>query len=247
VQRAGLNSSYNAGIVKFQHQTTKGLQILSHYTYSKNLGDRGIVGQGTQDTGYNYPQNIIRSYGEETYSHRHRFLFQTTYGPSYQQRLPTYLRPALGDWHISAIATLESGDALTVFNGNGNQANDFAPYNGLGNLNMLHNPNFSHSKRTFGEYFDTSAFVVPPANVQGTASPGVVRGPGQNNWDISFGKNITFYERLHAEIRGDMYNAFNHTQWNQVSTQLSGTTGPFGQVTDSREGRIIELSAKVAF
>ena len=247
VQRPGLTSNYNAGIVKFQHQTAKGLQILSHYTYSKDLGDRGINGQGTQDTGYNYPQNIIRSYGEETYSHRHRFLFQATYGPSYQQRLPAYLRPALGDWHISAIGTLESGDALTVFNGNGNQANDYAPYNGLGNLNMLHNPNFAHSKRTFAEYFDTSAFVVPPANVQGTASPGVVRGPGQNNWDISFGKNITFYERLHAEIRGDMYNAFNHTQWNALSTQLSGTTGPFGQVTGSREGRIIELSAKVAF
>lgn len=112
---------------------------------------------------------------------------------------------------------------------------------------MLQNPNFPHSKRTFAEYFNTSAFVIPPANVQGTASPGVVRGPGQNNWDISFGKNIAFYERLHAEIRGDMYNAFNHTQWNAASTQLSGTTGPFGQATGSREGRIIQLAGKIVF
>jgi hypothetical protein len=247
LQRAGLNSNYNAGIVKFSHQMSHGLQILTHYTYSKTLGDRGITGQGTQDTGYNYPQDIIRSYGEETYSHRHRLLFQTTYEPKYAQRLPGYLRPALGDWHLSAIATFESGDALTVYNGDGNQANDFAPYNGLGNLDMVHNPNFSHSKRTFGEYFDTSAFVVPPTNVQGTASPGVVRGPGQNNWDISFGKNIAFRESLHAELRADMYNALNHTQWNAVSTQLNGSTGPFGEVTGSREGRIIELAAKVVF
>ena len=247
LQSAGLNSNYNAGIVKFQRQMTSGLQILAHYTYSKTLGDRGIIGQGTQDTGYNYPQSIIRSYGEETYSHRHRFLFQTNYQPKYAQHLPGYLRPALGDWHVSAIATFESGAALTVYNGSGNQANDYAPYNGLGNLDMVHNPNFPHSKRTFDEYFDTSAFVVPPNNVQGTASPGVVRGPGQNNWDIAFGKNITFYERLHAEIRADMYNAFNHTQWNAVSTQLNGYTGPFGQVTGSREGRIIQLAAKVVF
>ncbi len=247
LQRAGLNSNYNAGIVKFQRQMTNGLQILTHYTWSKTLGDRGINGQGTQDTGYNYPQSIIRSYGEETYSHRHRFLLQTTYEPKYQQHLPAYLRPALGDWHVSAIATFESGDALTVYNGAGNQANDYAPYNGLGNLDMLHNPNFSHSNRTFAEYFDTSAFVVPPNNVQGTAAPGVVRGPGQNNWDISFGKNIAFHERLHAELRADMYNAFNHTQWNAVSTQLNGYTGPFGQVTGSREGRIIQLAAKIAF
>jgi hypothetical protein len=247
LQRSGLTSNYNAGIVKFQHQMSHGLQILTHYTYSKILGNRGITGQGTQDAGYNYPQSIIRSYGEETFSHRHRFLFQATYQPKYEQHLPAYLRPALGDWFISAIATLESGNALTVFNGAGNQANDFAPYNGLGNLNIVHNPNFPHSKRTFAQYFDTSAFVVPPNNVQGTASPGVVRGPGQNNWDIAFGKNIAFSERLHAELRGDMYNAFNHTQWNAVSTQLNGFTGPFGQVTGSREGRIIELAAKIVF
>lgn len=247
LQRAGLNSNYNAGIVKFTRQMSHGLQILTHYTYSKTLGDRGIVGQGTQDTGYNYPQSIIRSYGEETYSHRHRFLFQTNYEPRYAQRLPGYLRPALGDWHFSAIATLESGDALTVYNGAGNQANDYAAYNGLGNLDMLHDPNFPHGKRSFAEYFDTSAFVVPPNNVQGTASPGIVRGPGQNNWDIAFGKNVNFHERLHAEIRADMYNAFNHTQWNAVSTQLNGYTGPFGQVTGSREGRIIQLAAKIVF
>jgi hypothetical protein len=247
LQRAGLNSNYNAGIIKFQRQMSRGLRILAHYTYSKTLGDRGIVGQGTQDTGYNYPQSIIRSYGEETFSHRHRFLFETTYEPKYAQNLPAYLRPELGDWHISAIATMESGDALTVYNGAGNQANDFAAYNGLGNLNMVHNPNLPRSQRSFDEYFDTSAFVVPPNNVQGTASPGVVRGPGQNNWDISFGKNINFYERLHAELRADMYNAFNHTQWNAVSTQLNGYTGPFGQVTGSREGRIIQVAAKVVF
>ena len=162
LQRAGLNSNYNAGIVKFQRNLSHGLQILTHYTFSKTLGDRGINGQGTQDTGYNYPQSVIRSYGEETNSHRHRFLFQTTYEPKYAQHLPGYLRPALGDWHISAIATFESGNALTVYNGAGNQANDFAAYNGLGNLNMLHNPNFSHSKRTFAEYFDTSASSSHP-------------------------------------------------------------------------------------
>jgi hypothetical protein len=174
-------------------------------------------------------------------------LFQTTYEPKYAGSLPNYLRPALGDWHLSAIATFESGDALTVYNGNGNPANDFAPYNGLGNLDMVHNPNFPHSKRTYGEYFDTSAFVAPPAGVQGTAVPGIVRGPGQNNWDLSFGKNFAFHESLHAELRADMYNGFNHTQWNAVSTQLDGSTGPFGQVTGSREGRIIQLAAKVVF
>jgi Carboxypeptidase regulatory-like domain len=247
LQRAGLNSNYNAGVVKFQHQMTNGLQILAHYTFSKDMGQRGIVGQGTQDTGYNYPQSVIRSYGPETYSHPNRFVFQATYAPKYQDKLPAYARPFLGDWHVSALATFESGDSLTVYNGTGNQANDFAPYNGLGNLDVVGNPNFSHGNRSFNEYFNTAAFVVPPNNVQGTADPGIVRGPGTNNWDLSFGKTFNIYERFHAEFRADMYNAFNHTQWNAISTQLNGSTGPFGQVTGSREGRIVEFGAKVAF
>jgi len=246
VQRAGLNSNYNGGIAKFQRQMSHGLQILTHYTYSKGIGDRGITGQGNQDTGYNYPLSVIPSRGEINWSHRHRLLLQTIYQPNYGAHLSSYLRPVLGGWHVSAIATFESGDALTALNGV-NQANDYAPYNGLGNLDMVRNPNFPHSQRSFAEYFDTSAFVVPPTNVQGTASPGVIRGPGQNNWDISVGKNIAFTERLHAEIRADMYNAFNHTQWNSISTQLNGSTGPFGEVTGSREGRIIELAGKVLF
>lgn len=246
VQRACLNSNYNAGIVKFQRQMANGLQMLAHYTFAKTIGDRGLTGQGTQDVGYNYPQNVIPARGELTLSHRHRFLLQTNYEPKYAQRLPAYLRPALGDWHISVIATFESGDALTVRDEN-NPANDFNG-SGYGIPNMLRNPNFSRSKRSFGEYFDTGAFVEPTNGAQGTAAPGVVRGPGQNNWDIALGKNITFHERLHAELRADMYNAFNHTQWTSVDTLLNDTSGtPFGRVTGGREGRIIQLAAKIVF
>jgi hypothetical protein len=71
----------------------------------------------------------------------------------------------------SAIATLESGNALTVYNGAGNQANDFARYNGLGNLDMSHNRNFAHCNRIFAEYFDPSAFVMPPPTCKDLARP----------------------------------------------------------------------------
>jgi len=52
-------------------------------------------------------------------------VFQTNYEPRYAQHLPGYLRPVFGDWHISAIATYESGNALTVLDQN-NPAQDWA-------------------------------------------------------------------------------------------------------------------------
>jgi hypothetical protein len=254
VERAGLNSNYNAGIVKFERRMTNGLQILTHYTYAKTLSDTGQNGQ-TSGLGYRYPQSVIRSYGEANLSHRHRFVFQTNYQPKYSQHLPTYLRPALGDWHISAIATLESGDALPVTDQNDpaqDYAGPFCPFFlscGIGTPNTLRNPNLPHSNRTFAEYFDVNAFSEPPLGVRGNASPGIIRGPGQNNWDIAFGKSIAFHERLHAEIRADMFNAFNHTQWTSVDTTFNDTLSgfQFGQVTGGREGRIIQLGAKIVF
>lgn len=114
---------------------------------------------------------------------------------------------------------------------------------------MLRNPNLPRSQRTFAQYFDVNALAEPALGVRGDASPGIVRGPGQENWDIAFGKNIPFGERVHAEIRADMFNAFNHTQWTTVDTTLNDSLSgfQFGQVTGGREGRIIQLSAKIAF
>ncbi len=174
-QRAGLNSNYNAGIVKYEQRMNHGVQILTHYTFAKTISDRGLNGQFTS-LGYNYPQSVLRYRGEATLSHRHRFLFQANYMPDYARHLPSYLRPALGDWHISAIGTYESGDALTVTDQN-NLAQDYAA--SFGTPNVLHNPNLGRSQRTYTQYFDVNAFVEAPANVRGTASPGSVRGPGR--------------------------------------------------------------------
>ena len=79
---------------------------------------------------------------------------------------------------------------------------------------------------------------------------GIIRGPGQNNWDISLGKTFKWRDRVNTEVRADMFNAFNHTQWNNVSVKYPfdpDTNIPFGQVQGAREGRIIQLAGKISF
>ena len=251
VQRTGLNSNYNAGIVKFERRMSNGIQILTHYTFAKAISDYGLNGQ-TTTIGWNYPQSVLRWRGEPSLSHRHRFVFEADYQPRYAQHLPAYTRPVLGDWHISVIATYETGNALTVLDQN-NPAQDFADGSpggpGPGIPEVLQNPNLPHSQRSFSQYFNVNAFAEPPLGVRGNASPGIVQGPGQENWDIALGKSIPIGERFHAEIRADMFNAFNHTQWTSVDTTFNDTLSgfQFGQVTGGREGRIIQLTAKILF
>lgn len=249
VQRPGLNSNYNAGVVKFQHRFSHGFEILTHYTYSKTLSDRGITGQGTV-LGYNYPMSIIPTYGEASLSHRHRFVFSTVWTPQYGKGWVAPLRTIATGWTISAIATMESGDALTPVN-EATSANDFASTVAPGDqLFVTGNPNLSPGDRGFTQFFNTAAFSVPPNNVRGNAGPGIIRGPGQNNWDMSLGKTFSFSERWRSELRADFFNAFNHTQFNAVSVVYPfdpNTNVPFGQIEGAREGRIIQLALKVLF
>jgi hypothetical protein len=57
-------------------------------------------------------------------------------------------------------------------------------------------------------------------------------------------------KRLNLEFRGDFFKTFNHTQWNAVILTCPfdpNTNIPFGQVEDSRDGRIIQLALTSSF
>jgi hypothetical protein len=249
VQRPGLNSNYNAGIAKFEHRFSHGFQVLTHYTFSKTISDRGLTGQGTV-LGFDYPQQILSNRGEASLSHRHRVLISTMWEPSYGKSWAPPLKAIATGWRISAIGTMESGDALTPIN-YATSSNDFASaVSSFEQLNQNGNPNLGHFDRTFTQFFDVKAFSAPPNGVRGNAGVGTIRGPGQNNWDLSFAKGFQFFERAHADFRADMFNAFNHTQWNAVSVGYPfdpNTNIPFGQVEGAREGRIIQLAVKLSF
>jgi hypothetical protein len=114
--------------------------------------------------------------------------------------------------------------------------------------NVSGNPNFSRGERTFQRYFNTGVFSAPPQDVKGNAGTGIVRGPGINNWDLSFSKTFRPKERLGIEFRGDLLNAFNHAQWTEIDTEFTDSpSSTFGWVTNARDGRIVQLGLRVTF
>ncbi len=96
-------------------------------------------------------------------------------------------------------------------------------------------------------WINTSCFANVPAGVNrpGNAGRGVINGPGFQRWDFSAFKNIRFFERLNFQIRGDAFNAFNHT--NPLGVTASFTSPLFGQITSYRDPRIVQVSAKISF
>jgi hypothetical protein len=252
VQRPNLNSYYNAGILQFQHVFHHGVQFMSNYTYGKTvsqypvLNALGANGEGGYN-GFQYPNIFNR--GESTLSHRHRFVYSGIWQPVYGTGWSTWAKVPLTGWRISGIGTLESGDADTVVNVE-TSANDYA---GLDELNVSGDPNLSHGDKTLAEQFNVAAFSAPPNGVRGNSGLGTVRGPGQDNLDLSVAKTFPIVERFHAEFRTDAFNALNHTQWNAIQTTYPyasvGNYGniPFGSAAGAREARILQVALKLQF
>lgn len=238
--------------MQYQHVFSHGFQFMSNYTWGKTVSDypwiNNLQANGQPGfSGFQYPN--IWDRGESSLSHRHRFVYSGIWSPVYGQAWSPWARIPLTGWRISAIGTLESGDALSISNVE-TSANDFA---GPDELFVQGNPNLGHSDKSFFQEFNTSKFSLPPNGVRGNSGLGTVRGPGQNNLDLSLAKTFPLYERFNVQFRADAFNFFNHTQWNGAQTVYPyapvGNYGnvPFGQATGAREARILQVGAKLAF
>ncbi len=270
VIRPNLNSFYNALIVQYRHDFSQGFQFLSNYTWGKTVSDypyvNTLAANGTPGAGVGgFQYANIYNRGESNQSHRHRVVFSGIWTPVYGSNWSQLAKVPLTGWRISGIATMESGDALTVSNGGpgvacpgddagtplcptgyGSSAQDGA---GFDELNVTGNANISHGQKSFSRQFDTSKFSVPAMNVRGNSGLGTVFGPGQERVDLSVAKTFAIYERLHLELRADAFNALNHSQWNGINTIYpSGSAQyPFGQVNGAGDARIGQLAVKVVF
>jgi hypothetical protein len=81
-----------------------------------------------------------------------------------------------------------------------------------------------------------------------------IRGPGLNNWDITFLKQFRLWnEASRLQFRVEMYNIWNHGQFAGVDTSAAfdengvQTNSIFGQINAARGARVIQLSARFTF
>jgi hypothetical protein len=86
--------------------------------------------------------------------------------------------------------------------------------------------------RTRLQWFNTAAFTAVPNGVirPGNSPRGALIGPGFYRFDLALYKNFRIKERVTLQIRGESFNALNHTNFASL-----GTT------------RIFQLGAKLSF
>jgi hypothetical protein len=102
-------------------------------------------------------------------------------------------------------------------------------------------------------FFNVGCFQVNPtaaqnvglSNTPGNSPRGILNGPSTKRVDFTMTKNIHFRESLGLQIRAEAFNIFNHTNFRQLSTNV--TVATFGQVTTVRDPRTLQLGIKFLF
>jgi hypothetical protein len=251
--RNGKNSFYNSATIRLDRKLSKGVQVIAHYSFSKTVLDYGVPGGfgisfndagGFTEVPTSWDWNGRIARGEAPYSHPHRFVAGWSWELPWGRSLPAIAKAALAGWTVSGLTTFESGNAITLSNGV-TSAQDYEP--DMVNIKSG-DPNLPRGERTFRRYFRTELFSAPPNEVKGNAGLGIVRAPGVNNWDLGLAKTFRATERVRAELRVDLNNAFNHTQWSGINSTYSDATGnTFGWITGARDGRYTQFLLRVLF
>jgi hypothetical protein len=176
---------------------------------------------------------------------------RTRFSLSLVYQIPGYnvsnlTRKLTSNWQLSTIFQAQSGFPFTisVFGDTANSGTVLGE-NPI-RANSTGRPLFGPGTRTANLWFNPAAFSTPPAYTFGNVGRNTVYGPGMQTMDIAMVRNFAVAERLKFQIRGEFFNALNHTN---LGTPNRFVNEPqFGSITDAATpGRQIQLGARLSF
>ena len=101
------------------------------------------------------------------------------------------------------------------------------------------------------QWYNPTAFVLPPAGTYGTLGRGTFNGPGLAELDLSLFKNTTITERVGLQFRAEFFNALNHANFGTPNATVfsSGAINPSaGLITTlATMPRQIQFGMKLVF
>ena len=219
--------NYNSVQVTVRKNLSHGLAFQAGYTFSKNMSN-----VGWDAANLNLATDMAQQYGQTPYSRPHRFIVNYQYDLPFKAK--GMLNKLVEGWTISGLTTIQSGNALTLFDNRGGSVygtpGTGTIENGLSRAQLC--PGFTYDQiETSGNvkdrlgnsgttrFFNPAAFCAPPVMGNdgslgfGNTGVGIVRGPHQLNFDFQAGKIMRIGERQTVQFRAEFFNIFNHAQF----------------------------------
>ncbi len=223
------SNNYHALQTKIEKRFSDGYSILAHYTWSrarKHQGDYYIwdsalnYGPTDQDRTHAF---VVNSLIELPFGRGKRYGTDISKGADY----------ALGGWQVNFTMTWSSGLPFNPTHANCGSLRDTGPCR----PNQIGDPQIIGRQRAWFTICDDGG--CPNSSVWGIPSPGTfgslgyneIRGPGFFDTNLSIFKNFSFGENIGLQFRAEIFNLFNHVNWNNPNSCIDCGSRDDGAIT----------------
>jgi hypothetical protein len=249
------SSVYHALQVKGVMRRSRGLTVLTAFTWSKLISNTNISDSPIATNNSTTPQNPYDLSAERSVSEvdiPFSFVTSFTYdlpfghGTMFGSGVRSGLDKLIGGWEVNSIWVEQSGLPLVFaapITGIANGRPNLVP-----NVNPVVQGSRSNSARV-QQWFNTAAFATPAPYTFGTVRRTFsgVRGPGLQNVDASLIKS-TSVEHLNVQFRAEFFNVTNTPHFSLPNTVLqSAAFGTIGSTVISPPQRELQFGLKLAF
>ncbi|HEX5283281.1 MAG TPA: TonB-dependent receptor [Bryocella sp.] len=262
--------NYNGLVAKFQRQFTNGLSLLANYTYSKSLA---AAQEGGNSTLNQMKSCFTCDYGPTTFNVPQSLSVAAVWnvpigrGRQFGSHMNRALDIAAGGWNLDVIGNFQKGNSINITEPNTTiwPADNTRPNRVCDGHRELANKNprtnglrwIVPAKDSSGN--PTGCFLPSALGFTTVNGPGytitrpfgnthfdALTGPGIDNIDIGIHKDFTIYREWKFGLRGEFFNAFNHTDFANPHNGIGDSQ--FGQITATQhQPRIIQVAGTINF
>ena len=249
VQENTGSSSYNGMQLSAQKRVSRGFTMSLAYTWSKSLNNFDVE---TSDLRVPFDASLDK--GNANFDRRHVFAMSYVYALPFFEKEQGLLANVLGGWQISGVVALQTGLFTSI---SGGSRASTSPSNGYGtNVDLVGDWRAVPGGQTTTPLFDASgnylsggwinrAAFAPRTGLIGTVPRNLIEMPGTQNFNLSLMKKIQLTEKLRLQLRGEVFNLFNHPNFRTLVTNLSASN--FGALTQTDDPRVLQFGLKVLF
>jgi len=223
-------AAYHSLQTTIERRFASGIGFLTAYTWSHSID---IVANqfGGADNGP-MPQDIRfrrNDRGNSGFDQRHRLVHSMNYELPFGKgrKFSTSRKMAdnlIGGWDMNAIMAVQSGLPFTpvlassVSNAGGSRPDRYKS-------GAIDNPTIAKWYDTsFGTAASGAAWGAPTIFTFGNSGRNILTGPGRVNFDYSVFKNFALTEKFKLQFRTEIFNLFNHAQFDLPNTSIGNPT-----------------------
>jgi len=236
----GGTASYEGLFLSAQKRLSKGVSVLTNYTWSHCITDVFDNQTGAQGASASAIPGNRRAYRGSCATSDTRHLLNLSLvaeTPKFSNRT---LRLAASGWQVSTILRTQSAKVFTVTSGV-----DVALSTQGGQTPNLVNPNPYPATQNVSNWINSSAFQNPAPGTYGNLGYNNLRGPGTVTLDMNLSRSFPIREKMSLQLRAEAFNLPNRANFNNPVSTLN--SGAFGQIQATGDPRIVQFAMKFIF